>query len=122
MLCLMSLCLDYKLVPVVLAVDGVPLDGVLAQAQVEGIVTHGLSSVAVQQQLLAVVHQILDGALRGVRLVGKRLARLVEVGELTLQVLDELALVAKNKVNLQKFMPDSQKCHLSGGTNLCLRC
>lgn len=118
----MSLSLDYKLVPVVLAVDGVPLDGVLAQAQVEGIVTHGLSSVAVQQKLLAVVHQVLDGALRGVRLVGKRLARLVEVGELTLQVLDELALVAKNKVNLQKFMHESQKCHLSGGTNLCLRC
>ena len=90
----MSLSLDYKLVPVVLAVDGVPLDGVLAQAQVEGIVTHGLSTVAVQQKLLAVVHQILDGALRGVRLVGKRLARLVEVGELTLQVLYELALVA----------------------------
>lgn len=75
-------------------VDGVPFDGVLAQTEVQGVVAHRLCTVAVQQERLGVVHQILDGVLRSIRLVSQTLTGLIDVRELALQIFYELTLVA----------------------------
>ena len=73
------------------AVDGVPLDSILRDAEVEGILTHCLTAIGVVEHIISLVYQYLDGVLALLCAVGNFYLSLIQAWELFLHVLGELS-------------------------------